>query len=113
MEIYHNPRCRKSRETLQLLQENGVEADIRLYLEDVPSKKELTAVLKKLGIPAATLIRKSEAIYKEEFKGKELKESQWIDAMLKYPKLIERPIVIEGDKAMIGRPPERILALLG
>ncbi|MFT6810628.1 MAG: arsenate reductase [Saprospiraceae bacterium] len=112
MEIFHNPRCRKSRETLALLQENGIDPDIRLYLDIPPNKKELKAILKKLNITAVSLIRKSEAIFKEKFRGKELSDEQWIDAMLEYPKLIERPIVISGSKAIIGRPPELVLTLI-
>ncbi len=112
MKIYHNPRCRKSRETLALLEENGQTPEIVLYLEDHPTKKDLKSILKKLGIPAAQLIRKGESIYKEHYKGKELSETQWIAAMVEYPKLIERPIVINGDRAVIGRPPTLVLDLL-
>ena len=112
MQIWHNPRCRKSRETLALLQENGQAPEIIEYLKTPPSAEALRAILRKLGIPAATLIRKSEAIYKENYKGKELSEEEWIAAMVKYPKLIERPIVIEGDSAVIGRPPTNVLTLL-
>jgi len=112
MEIYHNPRCRKSRETLALLEENGINPEIRLYLESIPTKKELKGILKKLQIEAQSLIRKTEAVYKEHYKGKDLSEDEWIDAMITYPKLIERPIVIDGDKAVIGRPPENIMKLL-
>lgn len=112
MEIYHNPRCRKSRETLSIIQEKGIVPEIRLYLESPPTKKELMSVLKKLNMPAAGLVRKSEAIFKERFKGKELDEQGWIDAMLEFPKLIERPIVISGNKAVIGRPPESVSILL-
>lgn len=111
MKIYHNPRCRKSRETLAIIKEQGIEPDIILYLEDNPTKEELKKVLKKLDISAEKLIRKSESVYKEHFKGKNLSESKWIDAMISYPKLIERPIVIKGSKAIIGRPPERVLEL--
>ncbi len=111
MKIYHNPRCRKSRETLAIIKEQGIEPDIILYLEDNPTKEELKKVLKKLDISAEKLIRKSESVYKEHFKGKSLSESKWIDAMISYPKLIERPIVIKGSKAIIGRPPERVLEL--
>ncbi len=112
MKIYHNPRCRKSRETLALLEENGQTPEIVLYLVDPPTQKELKNILKKLGISAAQLIRKGESIYKEQFKGKELTEAQWIAAMVEYPKLIERPIVINGDQAVIGRPPSQVLDLL-
>ncbi len=112
MKMYHNPRCRKSRETLALLQEHNQEPELILYLDDTPSEVELKAVINKLGITPEQLLRKGEKIYKEEFKGKELSDAQWIKAMIKYPKLIERPIVIKGKKAVLGRPPENVLELL-
>ncbi|MCL4128228.1 UNVERIFIED_CONTAM: hypothetical protein GTU68_037556 [Idotea baltica] len=108
MEIYHNPRCRKSRETLVLLEENGINPDIRLYLDSPPDKKELKSILKKLDIEAHRLVRKTEAIYKDNYKGQDLSEDGWIDAMITYPKLIERPIVITDNQAVIGRPPENV-----
>ena len=112
MVIYHNPRCRKSREALSLLQEKGQEPEIRLYLKEPLNKEELTAVLAKLGIRAEELLRKGEAIYKENYKGQSLSEEEWIEAMVQYPKLIERPILEVGEKAIVGRPPERVLELL-
>ncbi|MEO1515776.1 MAG: arsenate reductase (glutaredoxin) [Bacteroidota bacterium] len=112
MKIYHNPRCRKSRETLQLLEQNGVEADIVLYLQNPPSEAELADIVQKLGIRPEQLVRKGEAIYKEQFKGRVLSDEEWVDAMVRFPKLIERPIVIKGDKAVIGRPPENVLDLV-
>ena len=112
MQIYHNPRCSKSRQTLSLLEEKGIKPEIVLYLEQPPTKKELQEIVKKLGISAVELVRKTEAIYKESYKGKKLTENQWIAAMLKYPKLIERPIVINGKKARIGRPPEKVLDII-
>ena len=112
MQIFHNPRCRKSRETLALLQENGQDPDVFLYLEEKLTQKRLKEVLSMLDMPAASLVRKSEAIYKEQYKNKEMTEAQWIKAMVENPKLIERPIVIKGKKAVLGRPPENVLALL-
>ena len=112
MQLYHNPRCRKSRETLELLTENGQEPEVILYLQTPPTRKELQALLRKLQIPAESLLRKGEAIYKEHFKGKNLSEEEWIEAMVEHPILIERPIVVQGDRAVIGRPPERVLELL-
>lgn len=112
MLIYHNPRCSKSRQTLQLLEENGVSPEVVLYLEDVPSKSDLKNILKKLEISAEKLIRKGEKDYKENFKSKSLSEDEWIDAMIKFPKLIERPIFVKGNKAVIGRPPESVLEVL-
>ncbi len=111
MKIYHNPRCRKSRETLDILTNKGIEPEVVLYLETPPSKKELKEILSKLGISAFDLVRKTEAIYKENYKGKDLTEAKWIEAMIKYPKLIERPIVVKGKKAVLGRPPENVEAL--
>tara|TARA_R100000951_G_scaffold116056_2_gene126353 strand:- start:214 stop:552 length:339 start_codon:yes stop_codon:yes gene_type:complete len=112
MLIYHNPRCSKSRQTLQLLEEKGVSPEVILYLDEVPSKSDLKDILKKLGFSAEQLIRKGEKDFKENFKGKNLSEDEWIDAMVKFPKLIERPIVVKGDTAVIGRPPEDVLGLL-
>jgi len=108
MKIYHNPRCRKSRETLALLEETTDKIDVVLYLKQPPSVAELKTLLKKLKIPAEKLIRRSEKIYKEEYKGKDLTEDQWVKAMVKHPVLIERPIVVNGSKAVIGRPPENV-----
>ncbi len=112
VKIYHNPRCTKSRQTLQLLRDNGVEPEIIEYLKDIPTADELKAVLKKLNISAWDLLRRKEAIFKEQYKGKELSEDEWILAMIEHPKLIERPIVIKGNKAEIGRPPEKVLEII-
>ena len=112
MKIYHNPRCRKSRETLAMLEEKGQTPEVVEYLKNVPTKEELKEILSLLGIPAEKLLRKGEAIFKENFKGKSLSDDEWIDAMVEYPKLIERPIVINKGKAAIGRPPEQVLDIL-
>lgn len=112
MILYHNPRCRKSRETLALLQEKGFEPTIREYLKDVPNVTELESVLNKLDMSAEQLLRKGEAVYKESYKGKSLSELEWIKAMVQHPKLIERPILIVDDKAAIGRPPTQVLNIL-
>jgi len=109
--IFHNPRCRKSRETLQLLESKGIQPDIRLYLEEPPTREELKNLLGQLNLPAPDLIRKGESIYKDQYKGKELTEEEALQAMMDQPKLIERPIVIHGGKAAIGRPPESVLDL--
>ncbi len=113
MKIYHNPRCRKSRETLELLRRHGIEPEIVEYLKTPPTKEELRDILRKLGMKPQDIVRKGEAIYKEQFKGKELTDEEWLDVLVQYPKLIERPIVVEGERAVIGRPPENALALIG
>lgn len=112
MKIYHNPRCRKSRETLQIIQEKGVEPEIIEYLTDVPSEKELSELIKMLGISPEQLLRKGEDVFKEKYKGKTLSDQEWIKAMVENPKLIERPIVVKGNKAVLGRPPQNVLELL-
>ncbi len=112
MEIFHNPRCAKSRETLKILMDKGVEVKVTEYLKEIPTHAELSTLLKKMGIKAEELIRKSESVFKDHYKGKNLSESEWIDAMIAEPKLIERPIVVKGEKAVIGRPPEKVLELL-
>lgn len=112
MKIYHNPRCSKSRQTLALIKENGLEPEVVLYLTTPPTKVELLKVIEQLNIKPSQLLRKGEKIYKEKFKGKEIEESAWVDIMLEYPKLIERPIVIKDGKAVLGRPPENVLDLL-
>ena len=111
--IYHNPRCSKSRQTLALLEERGIEPEMVLYLETPPDAKALKEVLQKLGISARQLLRKGEDAYKENnLADDSLSEDQLIDAMVANPKLIERPIVINGDKAALGRPPEQVLDIL-
>jgi len=109
--IYHNPRCRKSRETKSLLSDHFDSIEVIEYLNNVPSRTELKAIIKKLGISAEQLLRKGEDDFKTHFKGKDLSEDEWIDAMISYPKLIERPIVVKGDKAIIGKPPENVMKL--
>jgi arsenate reductase len=110
--IYHNPKCTKSRATLALLQERGLEPTVIEYLKTPPTAAELTAILRKLGIPAEQLVRKAEELYKAGFAGKTLGEADWIAAMVSHPILIERPIVVSGDRAVIGRPPENVNRLL-
>lgn len=111
--IYHNPRCSKSRQTLALLEEHGVTPLVELYLENPPSQQALTALLGKLGITARELLRKGEDDYKNNnLKDPSLSEAELIAAMHKHPKLIERPIVEKGDRAVLGRPPENVLGLI-
>jgi arsenate reductase (glutaredoxin) len=110
--IYHNPRCRKSRAGLQYLQDKGVEPEIVEYLKDPLSFNELKEILKKLGKPPGEMIRKQEEIYKKVYKGKDLSDDEWIKAMIENPKLIQRPIVVKGKKAVWGDPAENIQDLL-
>ncbi len=112
MIVYHNPRCAKSRNACNLLAEKGVDFKTVEYLKNPLTTQDLTAILKKLEMPASALVRKTEAAYKELFKGKDLSEKEWIEAMIKYPKLMERPIVVKGKKAVVGRPTEKVLELL-
>ena len=112
IKIYHNNRCSKSRCGVQILEESGKEFEIVKYLENVPSESELKEIISLLNISPIQLVRKNEKIWKEEFKGKELSEAEVITAMVENPKLIERPIVINGNKAVIGRPPESILEII-
>lgn len=112
IKIYHNPRCRKSREGLAILEKSGQEFEIVKYLEDTPTKAELKDLVDQLGIEPIDLVRKNEAIWKEQYKGKTLSDDQILEAMATHPKLIERPIVVKGNKAVLGRPPEQIKTIL-
>jgi len=112
IEIYHNPRCSKSRQTLILLQEQGIEPVIIEYLKTPPSETELDALLTKLGKEPEALMRKGEEEFKEHFKDKALSRTEAISLMVAHPKVIERPIVVNGDKAAVGRPPESVLEIL-
>lgn len=110
--IYHNNRCSKSRCGLEILENSGKEFEIVKYLDDTLSAKALKEIIALLGIKPIDLVRKNEAIWKENFKSKTLTDAQVINAMAEHPKLIERPIVINGNKAVIGRPPELILDII-
>jgi arsenate reductase (glutaredoxin) len=112
LKIYHNPRCRKSREGLAILESSGKAFEVVKYLDDIPSEKELTEIINLLNISPIQLVRKTEKIWKENYKGKELSDAEIISAMLENPKLIERPIVINNKKAVVGRPPESILEII-
>jgi arsenate reductase len=111
MKIYHNNRCRKSREGLNILENSNQEFEVINYLDSPPTKKELKEILSMLGFTPIQLVRKNEAIWKENYKNKELSKDEIINAMIEHPKLIERPIVVSGSKAVIGRPPENIKSL--
>lgn len=110
--IYHNPKCSKSRATLELLRASGVEPTVVEYLKTPPTAGELRAIVAKLGISPEQLVRKGEQIYKERYAGKALTDSQWIEAMVADPILLERPIVVRRERAVLGRPPENVRHLL-
>ena len=113
VEIYHNPRCSKSRQTLQLLQENGIEPDITEYLKTPPGRAELVDILQMLNTEPRELMRRKEQEYKEAgLDNPDLTRDQLIQAMIDHPRLIERPIVISNGKAALGRPPEQVLDIL-
>lgn len=108
MKIYHNPRCSKSRQTLQIIKDAGAEVEIIEYLNEVPTQDELAAILIKLGMNAEDILRKGEDIFKQNYKGKTFSNDEWIKIMIENPKLIERPIIVKGNKAVLGRPPENV-----
>ena len=112
IKIYHNPRCSKSRQGLALLENSGKEFEVIKYLDNPLSETALTSLIDMLDIAPIELVRKGEATWKENYKGKELSEKEIIVAMSLHPKLIERPIVVLGKKAVIGRPLEQIEKLL-
>lgn len=111
--IWHNPRCSKSRQTLQLIRDRGIEPTIVEYLETPPSEAELASALRSLGLTPRDLMRKKESPYSELTLGdEELSDAELIAAMVSHPVLIERPVVFRGERAVVGRPPENVLALL-
>lgn len=111
--LYHNPRCSKSRGALELLEARGLQPHVVRYLETPPSAAELRALLGKLGYSARQLLRSGEDLYQElDLANPALDEEALIAAMVEHPRLIERPILVKGDKAVVGRPPERVLELL-
>ena len=112
IKIYHNNRCRKSREGLQIVQESGIDFEIVDYISNPLTATELKEVIAILNIAPIDLIRKNESVWKSDFKGKKLSDQQLIDAMAAHPKLIERPIIIHNNKGVIGRPKDRILEIL-
>ena len=111
MKIYHNPRCRKSRETLALLVQNGTEPEIIEYLKTALERTEIQELLMMLKMTAEQLVRKEEKIYKELYKEQELTESQFVDILCQHPILIQRPIVVKDNVAVLGRPPGNVLDL--
>ena len=112
MKIYHNPRCSKSRQTLSLIEAKNKKVEIIEYLETPATVEEIESILEKLGIKAIDLVRKKEKIWIEDYKGRDLTDKKIIEAMVENPKIMERPIVIDGNKAIIGRPPENVLTFM-
>jgi arsenate reductase len=110
--IYHNPACSKSRETLALIRASGLEPRIVEYLKHPPSEAELSAIVRKLGIRPLQLVRRNEQIFKDKYAGRNLGDKEWIKAMIEHPILMQRPIVVRGEAAVIGRPPEDVKPLL-
>jgi arsenate reductase len=110
--IYHNNKCSKSREAMCILDEIKVKAQVIEYLINPPTEDDIIELLRKLGMKAQDLVRKGETLYKEKFEGKKLTESQWVKILVKHPILIERPIAVKGNKAIIARPPEKLKAFL-
>ena len=112
IKIYHNPRCSKSRQGLAILENSQKEFEIIKYLENIPTKEDLSEIINLIGISPIQLVRKTEKIWKENYRGKELSDSEIVTAMIENPKLIERPIVLHKNKAVIGRPPSSILDII-
>jgi arsenate reductase len=111
--MYHNPRCSKSRETLQILNDHEIEPDIVDYLDEPPSAEELKRIIGLLGVTARDLLRTTEQVYKDaDLDDDSLSDDEIIDAICEYPALLQRPIVIFGDRAVIGRPPTRVLEII-
>ena len=112
IKIYHNPRCSKSREALSILQARGIEIDVIKYLDTSLSIKEVKSILRKLNIPPSSMIRKKEDVWKKKNKKEDLTDEQIIQLMVEHPRIIERPIVINHDQAVIARPSEKVLTII-
>lgn len=110
--IFHNPRCSTSRKALAMLHEHGIEPEVVEYLKDVPTEQDLEKLVAKLGLPAEALVRKKEELYKLQYKDLQLNEHEWIRVMHENPRLIERPVVVKGHRAVIGRPLENVEELI-
>lgn len=110
--IYYNPRCSKCRDTVALVTERGYATELIEYLVTPPGKEELHQLLQQLGMKPLELIRKGEEVFKQNYAGRTLGDEEWLEAMIAHPVLIERPVVVRGDRAVVARPPEKVLALL-
>jgi arsenate reductase (glutaredoxin) len=112
IKVYHNTRCSKSRDVCSLLEKKKVKAEIIEYLKTPPTQKEIKELLKMLGMKASEIVRTKEPLFKEKYEGKKITEAQWVKILSENPILIERPIIVKGNKAVIGRPTEKVLELL-
>lgn len=112
IQIYHNPRCGKSREAKSILEEKGLDFETIEYLKYPLTKATLEELVEKIGISPEDLVRKQEGIFKDKYKNTDLNDSQWIEAMIEHPILIERPIVVNGNKAVVARPAEKVEEVL-
>ena len=112
MKIYHNPRCSKSREGLAILKVRNLDFEIIEYLKTPLTREELSNIIKKLDIKPIDLVRKNESIWKENYRDQKLDNEQVLDALLAHPKLIERPILVNGNLAVVGRPPEQFISII-
>jgi arsenate reductase len=112
LRIYHNPRCSKSRAACAILAGKAISVEVVEYLKTPPTRDELVALIAKLGLPPGDIVRTNETIFKNEYHGRVMSDDDWIDAMVDHPILIERPILVAGDRAVVARPPERVLELL-
>ncbi len=112
IKIYHNVRCSKSREACSIIADKGIKAEVVEYLKTPPTQKEIKELLGLLKLKAEEIVRKGEELYKTKYKGKTFTEAQWIKILAENPVLIERPIIVNGKKAVIGRPPEKVLEII-
>ncbi|MBT8310220.1 MAG: arsenate reductase (glutaredoxin) [Flavobacteriaceae bacterium] len=112
IKIYHNPRCRKSRQGLAIVENSGKEFEVIEYLKETPTREELKNIIDLLEINPLELVRKNEQVWKDNYKGKDLSDEAIVEALLTHPKLIERPIVINNNNAVIGRPPDVIKTII-
>lgn len=110
--IYHNPRCGKSRAALGILTGHGIAPNIVEYLKTPLDRDQLRALLKKLGLKPEQIVRKGEDVYKQSYASKTMTDDDWLDALVEHPILIERPIIVKGSRAVVGRPPEKVSELL-
>lgn len=110
--VYHNGECSKCKELTEILISKGIEADYKLYLHEPMTIQELSSLLKKLNLPVSSIIRKSEPLYIEKYEAVTMSEEAWLQVIIDNPVLLQRPIVVNGDKAIIARPPEKLLEIL-